>query len=127
MEIFNAADFLVDRHVRDGNGARLAVGSGSRSLSYAGPAGQVHRVAACGAPGWPGGGRHRQASIGGVARGYGPGVLGFTPSDGCLSVPKLFFAYGLGNSCCFPLAAGATAILERARPTPALIASRIAA
>src|SRR5689334_11175003 len=252
MGIFNAADFLVDRHVRDGNGARTAVVAGDRTLSYAELAGEVHRVAAgfrslgvrpeervmfcmadgiellsgilaamylgavpvpvstmvtgeelagmvvdararilcvsvefasaasaalvaapevvhvvvdgeadlrvparlwselrsvgeevacyatwpdspalwlytSGTTGRPKGAMHRHASIRDVARCYGTGVLGITPEDRCLSVPKLFFAYGLGNSCFFPLASGATAILERARPTPDLIAARIAA
>jgi benzoate-CoA ligase family protein len=252
MEIFNAADFLVDRHVRDGNGARIAVASGGRTLSYAELAGEVRRVAAgfralgarpeerivfcmadgvellsgilaamhlgavpvpvstmvtgdelatmvvdararilcvstefapaataalaaapevvhvvldgdadlgvpahpwdalrtageeaacyptwpdspalwlytSGTTGKPKGAMHRHASIRDVAHCYGEGVLNVTPGDRCLSVPKLFFAYGLGNSCFFPLAAGATAILERARPTPQLIASRVKA
>jgi benzoate-CoA ligase family protein len=80
-----------------------------------------------GTTGKPKGAMHRHASIRDVAECYGSGVLGVAPGDRCLSVPKLFFAYGLGNSCFFPLAAGATAILERARPTPALIAERIRA
>ncbi len=78
-----------------------------------------------GTTGKPKGAMHRHASIRDVADCYGSGVLAVAPDDRCLSVPKLFFAYGLGNSCFFPLAAGATAILERARPTPALIAERV--
>ena len=39
--------------------------------------------------------------------------------DRTLSVAKLFFAYGLGNSLTFPLAFGATAILNPDPPTPA--------
>src|SRR2546430_4079512 len=252
MEIFNAADFLVDRHVRDGNGARIAVVSAGATLSYAELSTEVHRVAAgfrslgvrpeerivfcmadgiellsgilaamhlgavpvpvstmvtgdelaamvvdartrilcvstefapaaaaalavapevvhvvvdgeadlgvpalqwsalrtegalaesyptwpdspalwlytSGTTGRPKGAMHRHASLREGAECYGSGVLGITPGDRCLSLPKLFFAYGLGNSCFFPLAAGATAILERARPTPALIAARVAA
>jgi benzoate-CoA ligase family protein len=69
---------------------------------------------------------HRHASIRSVAETYGAQVLGVRPEDRCLSVPKLFFAYGIGNSCFFPLSVGATAILEPARPTPALIAQRLA-
>lgn len=250
MESFNAADYLVDRHVRDGNGSRVAVVSAGRTLTYAQLADEVHRVAAglrslgvrpeervvfcmadgvellsgilaamhlgavpvpvstmvtgdelatmvvdararvlcvsaefaaaasaaisvapevvhvvldgeaelgvpahrwaelrtagedlacyltwpdspalwlytSGTTGKPKGAMHRHASIRDVAQCYGTGVLGVTPDDRCLSVPKLFFAYGLGNSCFFPLAAGATAVLERARPTPALIAERV--
>ncbi|HEX9338807.1 MAG TPA: benzoate-CoA ligase family protein, partial [Pseudonocardiaceae bacterium] len=66
----------------------------------------------------------RHASIRQVADCYGTGVLRVEPADRCLSVAKLFFAYGLGNSCFFPLSVGATTILERARPTPAVIAER---
>jgi benzoate-CoA ligase family protein len=69
---------------------------------------------------------HRHASIRSVAETYGTQVLGIRPEDRCLSVPKLFFAYGIGNSCFFPLSVGATTILEPARPTPALIAERLA-
>ncbi|HWM02785.1 MAG TPA: benzoate-CoA ligase family protein [Actinophytocola sp.] len=76
-----------------------------------------------GTTGRPKGAMHRHGSVRDVAELYGIGVLGIEPGDRCLSVPKLFFAYGLGNSAFFPLAAGATTILERSRPTPALMAS----
>jgi benzoate-CoA ligase family protein len=68
---------------------------------------------------------HRHASIRSVAETYGAQVLGIRPDDRCLSVPKLFFAYGIGNSCFFPLSAGASAVLEPARPTPAVVAERL--
>ncbi|WP_345356027.1 benzoate-CoA ligase family protein [Actinoallomurus liliacearum] len=68
---------------------------------------------------------HRHASIRSVAETYGAQVLGIGPEDRCLSVPKLFFAYGIGNSCFFPLSAGASTVLEPGRPTPALIAERV--
>ncbi|GAB3969647.1 benzoate-CoA ligase family protein [Actinoallomurus acanthiterrae] len=68
---------------------------------------------------------HRHASIRSVAETYGAQVLGVRPEDRCLSVPKLFFAYGIGNACFFPLAAGASAVLEPGRPTPALIAELV--
>lgn len=77
-----------------------------------------------GTTGLPKGAMHRHASIRLVAELYGSGVLGVRPSDRHLSVAKLFFAYGIGNSAFFPLAAGASAVLERARPTPQVIAER---
>jgi benzoate-CoA ligase family protein len=80
-----------------------------------------------GTTGLPKGAVHRHASIRSVAETYGAQVLGIAPEDRCLSVPKLFFAYGIGNSCFFPLSVGAVAILEPGRPTPALIAERVAA
>jgi benzoate-CoA ligase family protein len=70
---------------------------------------------------------HRHASIRSVCETYGAQVLGIRPDDRCLSVPKLFFAYGIGNSCFFPLSAGASTVLEPARPTPSLVAERLAA
>lgn len=42
---------------------------------------------------------------------YAKRVLGITAADRCLSVAKLFFAYGLGNGLYFPFAVGGTAIL----------------
>lgn len=45
MTEFNAADYLVDRHVRDGDGARTAVVTTSRALTYAQLSDAVHRVA----------------------------------------------------------------------------------
>ncbi len=83
-----------------------------------------------GTTGKPKGAMHRHGSVRDVAELYGTGVLGIDAGDRCLSVPKLFFAYGLGNSAFFPLAAGATTVLERARPTPqamAALAARAAA
>jgi benzoate-CoA ligase family protein len=77
-----------------------------------------------GTTGRPKGAMHRHGSVRDVAELYGRGVLGVAPGDRVLSVAKLFFAYGLGNSAFFPLSSGATTILERARPTPAVIASR---
>ncbi len=41
-----------------------------------------------------------------------------------MSAAKAFFAYGLGNSLLFPLAVGATAILEPAPSRPDLLAER---
>ncbi|HEV2784375.1 MAG TPA: benzoate-CoA ligase family protein [Actinophytocola sp.] len=80
-----------------------------------------------GTTGRPKGAMHRHASIRDVVECYSADVLGVAPGDRCLSVPKLFFAYGLGNSCFFPLAAGATTVLLRSRPTPAVIAERVRA
>src|SRR6266508_1877962 len=72
-----------------------------------------------GTTGEPKGAMHRHASMREVAETYAKGVLGIRPDDRCLSVAKLFFAYGLGNSATFPLSVGATTILEPARPPPA--------
>jgi len=52
---------------------------------------------------------------------YGEGVLGITADDICLSVPKIFFAYGFGNSLTFPFSVGATSVLLPGRPEPGAI------
>lgn len=80
-----------------------------------------------GTTGTPKAAMHRHDDIRLVAENYGRQVLGIGPEDRCLSVAKLFFAYGLGNSMFFPLSVGATALLEPARPSPALFAKRAAA
>ncbi len=58
---------------------------------------------------------------------YARTVLEVTSADRFLSVAKLFFAYGLGNSLTFPFGAGATVILHPERPTPAAIGQLVAA
>jgi benzoate-CoA ligase family protein len=62
---------------------------------------------------------HRHASLQATADSYARAVLEIGPDDRCLSVAKLFFAYGLGNSLTFPLSVGASAVLNPERPTPA--------
>ncbi|QKW37109.1 benzoate-CoA ligase family protein [Actinomadura sp. NAK00032] len=79
-----------------------------------------------GTTGKPKGAMHRHANIRHVVETYGRQVLGITPEDRCYSVAKLFFAYGIGNSLFFPLAVGATAVLDPDRPTPASVAERLA-
>ena len=77
-----------------------------------------------GTTGKPKGAMHRHGSIRVVCETYGAQVLGIRPEDRCLSAAKAFFAYGLGNSVLFPLAAGATAILEPTPSKPDTLAER---
>ena len=53
-------------------------------------------------------------------------ILKLTPDDICFSVPKIFFAYGLGNSMTFPFAAGASSVLLPGRPEAGAIFAAIA-
>jgi benzoate-CoA ligase family protein len=48
-------------------------------------------------------------------------VLKLELDDICFSVPKIFFAYGFGNSITFPFAAGAATLLLPGQPKPAAI------
>jgi acetyl-CoA synthetase len=52
-------------------------------------------------------------------------VLKLAPGDICFSVPKIFFAYGFGNSITFPFSAGATTLLLSGQPKPAAIFAAI--
>ena len=74
-----------------------------------------------GTTGSPKGVMHVHGSLPATYETYARQVLHVGADDRCLSVAKLFFAYGLGNSLTFPLAAGATAILNPAPPAPAAV------
>lgn len=76
-----------------------------------------------GTTGTPKAAMHRHGAIRFVCETYGRQVLGIRPEDRCLSVAKLFFAYGIGNSMFFPFSVGAATILESGRPTPDLFAA----
>jgi benzoate-CoA ligase len=78
-----------------------------------------------GSTGAPKGTVHLQSSPIWTAELFGRGVLGMTAADIVFSVPKLFFAYGLGNSLSFPLAVGASAVLMAERPTPDAVFKRL--
>lgn len=80
-----------------------------------------------GTTGTPKAAMHRHANIFHVYETYGRQTLGIRADDRCLSVAKMFFAYGIGNSLFFPLAAGATTILQPLRPTPESIGERLIA
>ena len=71
-----------------------------------------------GTTGVPKGVMHRHGSPQATADTYGREVLGLHSDDRFLSVAKLFFAFGLGNSLTFPFSVGGTSILDPARPTP---------
>lgn len=78
-----------------------------------------------GSTGRPKGAMHVHGSMRLAANLYGIGTLGMTTDDVVLSIAKLFFAYGLGNGLIFPLAAGATVVLHRARAIPAEISETL--
>ena len=79
-----------------------------------------------GSTGTPKGALHRHGAPRETALTYGANVLQLTKADRAYSSSRLFFAYGLGNSLTFPLAAGATTILDCERPTPDRIARTLA-
>jgi benzoate-CoA ligase family protein len=56
---------------------------------------------------------------------FAQNVLKLKPDDICFSVPKIFFAYGFGNSITFPFCAGAATLLLPGQPKPAAIFAAI--
>jgi len=56
---------------------------------------------------------------------FAQNVLKLKSDDICFSVPKMFFAYGFGNSITFPFSAGAATLLLPGQPKPAAIFAAI--
>ncbi len=78
-----------------------------------------------GTTGRPKGVMHRHGNLPATYDTYARQVLEVSAEDRFLSVAKLFFAFGLGNSLTFPLAAGATSILNPDPPAPAAVAALV--
>lgn len=64
---------------------------------------------------------HRHAHLRWAPNGLAAQVLQIEPDDVVLSVSKMYFAYGLGNSVYLPAAAGATVIVNEAPVVPTLV------
>jgi benzoate-CoA ligase family protein len=79
-----------------------------------------------GTTGLPKGVIHNHGHLQATFETYATNVLRVNADDRFLSVAKLFFAFGLGNSLTFPFGAGATAILEPGRPAPTAFADLVA-
>ncbi len=80
-----------------------------------------------GTTGKPKAAMHRHANVRHVYEAFGRRTLGIEQHDRCLSVAKMFFAYGIGNSLFFPLSAGGTTVLQPLRPTPDSMRERLEA
>lgn len=78
-----------------------------------------------GSTGRPKGIVHLQHDMAYSEAAFAQNVLKLTPEDICFSVPKIFFAYGFGNSVTFPLSAGAATLLLPGQPKPASIFAAI--
>ncbi|MGA7810650.1 benzoate-CoA ligase family protein [Bradyrhizobium sp.] len=79
-----------------------------------------------GSTGRPKGIVHLQHDMAYSDRAFAQSILKLTQDDICFSVPKIFFAYGFGNSITFPFAAGAATLLLPGQPKPAAIFEAIA-
>jgi acetyl-CoA synthetase len=74
-----------------------------------------------GSTGRPKGIVHLQHDMAYSEAAFARNVLKLKADDICFSVPKIFFAYGFGNSITFPFSAGATTLLLPGQPKPAAI------
>ena len=79
-----------------------------------------------GSTGRPKGIVHLQHDMPYTAQSYARSILKLRPDDICFSVPKIFFAYGFGNSITFPYSAGGASLLMPGQPKPANIFEAIA-
>jgi acetyl-CoA synthetase len=79
-----------------------------------------------GSTGRPKGIVHLQHDMAYSEAAFARNVLELKPDDICFSVPKIFFAYGFGNSITFPFSAGAATLLLPGQPKPAAIFEAIA-
>ena len=80
-----------------------------------------------GSTGRPKGVVHLHHDLAYTACAYAEPILQLQEGDLCFSVPKIFFAYGLGNSLTFPFMAGAASLLLPGQPRPAAIFEAIRA
>jgi benzoate-CoA ligase family protein len=74
-----------------------------------------------GSTGRPKGIVHLQHDMAYSDQAYARNILKLTPDDVCFSVPKMFFAYGFGNSITFPFSVGAATLLLPGQPKPQAI------
>jgi benzoate-CoA ligase family protein len=111
--------------------ARSAAEWLSRPTVQAAPA-DTHRddmafwMYSSGSTGRPKGIVHLQHDMAYTHAAYAHHLLKLTEHDVCFSVPKIFFAYGLGNSLTFPFSVGAASVLLPRQPKPAVIFETIA-
>ncbi|MFQ5554603.1 MAG: benzoate-CoA ligase family protein [Acidimicrobiia bacterium] len=78
-----------------------------------------------GTTGFPKGAKRRHADLPFLTDVYARRILDMRETDVVLSVPKLFFAYGLGNSGFLPAGTGAATVLHPGRPVPEEIAELV--
>lgn len=78
-----------------------------------------------GSTGRPKGIVHLHHDMAYIQQSYGDHVLKLRETDVCYSAPKIYFAYGFGNSIVFPFACGATTLLSPGQPRPDAVLTAI--
>jgi benzoate-CoA ligase family protein len=120
--VLQAADVVGSRvTATPWNGLTAAGGDGSPYATWAASPG--FWLCTSGSTGRPKLAMHRHIDLAITNDTYGRHVLSATADDRFFSVGPMFHAYGLGNSITFPLAVGATTVVESTRPpSPRLVA-----
>ena len=103
----------------------LASSGGNLAVVHTSPDAMAFWLYSSGTTGRPKGIVHLQHDMAYTAASYANSVLKLTPDDICYSVPKIFFAYGLGNSLTFPFSAGACCVLVPGQPRPETVLDAI--
>jgi benzoate-CoA ligase family protein len=113
----NRAILTVDTATRLCSGVPVAASRDDLAHAVAGTSRESSALLlyTSGSTGTPKGVLHRHSAIPLTVDGFAANVLNLTSEDRVFSSSRLFFAYGFGNSLSFPLAAGATVLLEAER------------
>ena len=86
------------------------------AVADTGPEDMAFWMYSSGSTGRPKGIVHLHHDMAYTHRSYAAHVLRLRDDDRCFSAPKIFFAYGFGNSFTFPFSVGATTVLMPGRP-----------
>src|SRR5262249_888368 len=78
-----------------------------------------------GSTGRPKGVVHLHQDLPYTYRSYAQQILGMREDDIVFSPPKMFFAYGFGNSLTFPFSTGASSVLHAGRPDAGVVFAAI--
>ncbi|MGI9476034.1 MAG: benzoate-CoA ligase family protein [Hyphomicrobiaceae bacterium] len=91
------------------------------SCADTGPDDMAFWMYSSGSTGRPKGIVHLQHDMAYTTASYAANILFLQAGDLCFSIPKMFFAYGFGNTVTFPFSVGASSLLMPGRPEPARI------